>query len=160
VAIEEGDLDGSKDLLDRALQFYADFPEALALRNLVESWSSATIPVREPALLTACDVELGASARDFLITREDGSPVSSRIAGERAMVVAEHTTRVCRMASATLRRAGLGPLRGGVVETQAGRTLLVSEARLILSASFDLDIETRVGVAQIERMRRRLAVDA
>src|SRR5205814_8164913 len=38
ICLEEQDVEGSKALLDRVLQYYTDFAEAQALREMVMSW--------------------------------------------------------------------------------------------------------------------------
>ena len=67
----------SKVLLDRALQYYADFPEAQALREMVVSWSSAPAPVAEasPSTLPG-ELKTAVPARDLVMTRTDGTLVS------------------------------------------------------------------------------------
>jgi tetratricopeptide (TPR) repeat protein len=157
IALEEGDLERSKDLLDRALQFYADFPEARALRDLVESWSASTPAATAP--LTAPDLEGASPWRDLVAVRLDGTLISARAAGERADRLATHTTRICQVASATLGRAGLGPLRRGLIETGAERTLLWSDGGVILSATVDAGVDSDDALADLGRLRNRLGLD-
>ncbi len=163
IAIEEDDLEGSKALLDRALQFYLDFPEAQALRDMVMSWSSSQAPAAEagPAVtppMRADDLPLGAPARDVAVTRADGTLLLTGVDDERANPLAQHVAQVHRTASATLARAGLGPLRRGVIETGAGMTFLLTDAGLILSATLDRNVEIDAGLAQIARLWTKLGV--
>jgi tetratricopeptide (TPR) repeat protein len=139
IGLEEGDLEGAKTSLDRALQLYPDFPEAQALRQMVGS---------------------GSPPRDVLAMHADGTLVSAQGGGEATPAFVQHLTLVYRMASATLARAGLGPLRRAVVQTEAEQTFLLSDTGLLLSATLDGDVEADAGFAQLERLRTRLAVNA
>jgi len=161
ICIEERDLEGSKVLLDRALQYYADFPEAQALREMVVSWSSAPAPVAEasPPTLPG-DLKTAVPARDLVMTRTDGTLVFARTDAERGNQLAQHLTQVYRMASATLSRAGLGALRRGAIDSGSHMTFLVSDANLILSATLDGNVEVGAGLAQVGRLWTEIGVKA
>ena len=165
IALEENDLEASRALLDRALQFYPDFPEARALQEMAISPSgpaaatTGAAPAGTP-LMSAGDLELGIPARDLSVTRADGSPVVARVDDKRAQVLAHHLAQVHRMATATLACAGLGPLRRGVVETGGGMTLLLSDAGLILSATVDGHVEIGAGLTQIADLATKLGMTA
>jgi len=153
ICIEEQDLEGSKVLLDRALQYYADFPEAQALREMVVSWSSAPAPVAEaPPSALSGDLKTAAPARDLVMTRTDGTLIFARADEERGSQLAQHLIQVYRMASATLSRAGLGTLRRGAIDSGTHMTFLVSDANLILSATLDGNVEVGAGLAQVGRL--------
>ena len=161
IALEEHDLETSRALLDRALQFYPDFPEARALQEMVVTVSrpaaATAAPVGAP-LTAAHDLELGIPARDLALTRADGSVVQAPVDDTRAQALAYHLAQVHRMVSATLARAGLGPLRRGVVETPGEMTLFVSDAGLILSASVDGDVGIAPGLIQIGALGTKLGM--
>jgi tetratricopeptide (TPR) repeat protein len=165
IALEENDVKASVALLDRALRFYPDFPEARALQEKVASGpgrravTAAAAPAGAPPM-AARDLELGIPARDLAVTRADGSVVRARVDDERAQALAHHMAQVHRMASATLARAGLGPLRRGVVETGGGMTLLVSDAGLILSATVDGQLEIGAGLIRIGELGTKLGIKA
>jgi tetratricopeptide (TPR) repeat protein len=163
IAFEENDLKGSVALLDRALQFYPDFPEARAFQEMLASGpgpraaTAAAAPAGAP-LMADRDLELGIPAWDLAMTRPDGGVVRAGVDDERAQSLAHHMAQVHRMASATLARAGLGPLRRGVVETGAGMTLLVSDGGLILSATVDGQIEIGAGLIRIGELGTKLGI--
>src|SRR5262249_50631800 len=113
LGIEEGDLDGGKALLDRALAFYADFPEAQALRDMLGAWAPEPDAVDAAAVtetLRAALLDPDSHMGDLLISRADGSVVSAQSDPQHAQALARHMSRLARMATATLERAGLGPL--------------------------------------------------
>jgi len=164
IALEEGDLDAATPLLDRALQFYPDFPEAQALRDMIDSWSNAAPVVETAARSTpACppEHEHGGGARELIVTRADGGLLRSGadIDDERAKSLAQHLTQVQRMASATLGRAGLGPLRHAVIETGAGTTFLLHERDLFLSATLGEAVEIGAGLATVGALWATLGLE-
>ena len=156
IAFDESDLEASRALLDRTLQFYPDFAEARAFQGMVMTGSGP--PAVPP--MAAHELELGIPARDLAVTRTDGSVVRARVDDERAQSLAHHMAQVHRTASATLARAGLGPLRRGVVETGGGMTLLLSDAGLILSATVDGHVEIGAGLIQIGQLGTKLGIRA
>jgi len=161
ISIEEQDLEGSKALLDRALQYYSNFPEADALRDMVTSWSSPPAPVADVPLSVPPDgLNLAAATRDLVVTRADGTLVLARTDEERGRHLAQHLTQVYRMASATLSRADLGSLRRGAIEAGSQMTFLLSDAGLVLSATLDGHVEVSAGLAQIGRLWTELGVKA
>ena len=119
--------------------------------------TAAPAPVGAP-LTAARDLALGIPARDLALTRADGSVVQARVDDARAQALAHHLAQVHRMVSATLARAGLGPLRRGVVDTGGEMTLFVSDAGLILSASVDGDVGIAPGLIQIGALGTKLGM--
>jgi tetratricopeptide (TPR) repeat protein len=161
LAIEEGDLRGAQNLLDQALQFYPDFPEAQALREMVASGSNIADPVSAvPSAVippTALHEELTGTARDVVVARSDGALVHVvQISEERAKAIAQHLAQVVRIASATLSHAGLAPLRHGVIESDSGATFVLNEGRLILTATEDCGVDPSAGLANVGRLSRAL----
>jgi tetratricopeptide (TPR) repeat protein len=145
IAIESGDPDTARPLLERALQYHTDFPEARALEEMLASWTphvSQTIPVAEPAPGPAA-VALPEGARDTILARLDGAVLFARCDDARQAVLAQHVVRVARIAAATLMRAGLGQLHRGVVAGAHESTYLRSNAELVLAVS--LPAGTAVG---------------
>ncbi len=153
IALEEGDLEGCRPFLDRALQYFPDFPEAKALQEMVASWSVPTVTAPVPAgTITTDRLRLPAGGRDLVLARADGTLVVAQGTEERQRVLAQHMTQMFRIASATLARAGLGPLRRGVVEARADVTFLRSDGGLILGLSMPHDVEMSSGLVQIGRL--------
>src|SRR6266545_2559769 len=100
------------------------------------------------------------AAREMDVTRADGTLVLARTDEERGRHLAQHLTQVYRMASATLSRAGLGPVRRGAIEAGSQMTFLLSDAGLVLSATLDGHVEVSAGLAQIGRLWTELGVKA
>ena len=161
LGIEEEDLDGAKVLLDRALQYYSDFPEARALRDMLEEWASTPPPLEPDAASAApselpADLELAGTVSDLAVVKLDGAPVLARVDAERGALLAQHLTRVYRMASATLSRAGFGALRRGGVETESGTMFFARDAGTVLTATIDGHTEIGAGLAHVGRIWSKL----
>jgi tetratricopeptide (TPR) repeat protein len=155
LSIEEGDLDGSSVFLDRALRCYPDFPEAQALRDLLETWTTAPdlgAPSAPPE-----NLDVGSSVRDVLVSRADGTLVAVRVHTEHVDAVAQHMSRVIRMATATLRRAGLGDLRRGIIQADGSTVVVLSDTDLVLSATLDGHADATAALEQLGQLRARLA---
>jgi tetratricopeptide (TPR) repeat protein len=160
ICIQEQDLEGAETLLDRALQYYADFDEARALR--------ATLPGRPATPDHRAAAPSGsrnepstpARERDVVAIRTDGDLVFTRTDGDRGRQLAQHVAQVYRTASATLSRAGLGSLRYAAIDTGSCMTFLLRDADLVFSATLDGNVEVGAGLAHIERLRTDLGVKA
>jgi len=159
IAIEQGNLEDSTVLLNRALRYYPDFPEAQALRDMLLSWPSPEVGAAEvPTVAPPRDPDPRGLARDMVLSRTDGTLVFAWADRERATLLAQHVTQVYRMASATLARAGLGPLRRGAIEAGSGMTFLLSDRDRILSVTLDGNVEVGAGFVQIGRLWKDLDV--
>jgi len=155
ICLEEQDQEGAKALLDRALQFFTDFAEAQALRDMVESWpqpSTSTSEARESSPVDRPD----APAHDLVMMRPDGTTLHVRADGNRGGQLAQHAIQVVRMASATMSRAGLGTLQRGAIDTGSQTTFLLSDRELIVSATLDGMVETDEGFARVARLEAEL----
>ena len=155
ICLEEQDQEGAKALLDRALQYYADFAEAQALRDMVESWprpQTSSSGARESIPVDGLD----APAHDFVVVRSDGTALPVRADGNRGGQLAQHAIQVVRMASATMSRAGLGTLQRGAIDTGSHTTFLLSDRDLIVSATFPDTVELDEGVARVARLESEL----
>ena len=159
IALEEGDYEGCKPFLDRALQYYPDFPEAKALQEMVASWSAP-----RPAgatLATPIPTERlrpPPGSRDLVLTHTDGTLVFGQGPEERQRQLALQMTQVYRIASATLTRAGLGTLRRAAIESAKDMSFLRTDAGLVLSVSFPHEVEIGAGLVQIGRLWTELDV--
>ena len=110
IALEEGDVEGGREALVRALRAYPDFPEAQALLDGLVTRRSTPSPAR-PRLDR---LRLPASARALLALSGDGSVIAAR--PEAAAAGGRRIARAASLAAAALRRAGFGALRRGIVE--------------------------------------------
>jgi len=159
ICLEEQDIEGSKALLDRAVQYFADFAEAQALRDMVAGWSQPPAPttaapqpepLAEPGTLPE---------RDLIMMRSDGTTLLARADGERRGQVAQHAIQVLRMASAAAARAGLGSVRRGTIDTGSHTTFILSDADLVMSATLDGRVENGEGFAHLGRLKSELGAN-
>jgi tetratricopeptide (TPR) repeat protein len=161
IHIENQDLIGAKALLDRALEYYADFAEARALREMFEGWPQTQADRREaPASGFLGQPARPARERDVVAMRTDGNLILTGADDERGRQLAQHLMQVYRAASATLSRAGLGSLRSAVIDTGSSMTFLLRDADLVFSGTLDGPVEVGAGFAQIGRLRADLGVKA
>jgi tetratricopeptide (TPR) repeat protein len=153
LAIEEDDLPRARALLDRALQVYPVFPEAAALQDIVVSRCAiaGTARAGSPSAGSSAPVD-GLAARDIVVTRPDGALVRTTCADERATLVSQHMKQVLGMSSTTLARAGLGSLRRGIIDTDSGTTLVVSDVGLVFTATLDLGVDVGAALLEVERV--------
>lgn len=153
IALEEGDIDGCRPFLDRAIQYFPDFPEAKALQEMVATWSAPAVAT--PGALGTMSMDRlrpPAGARDLILTHADGTLVFAQGSEERQRQLAQHMTQVYRIASATLARAGLGALRRGVVEGASEMTFVRSDGGVILGVALPPDVEVGAGLVQVGRL--------
>jgi tetratricopeptide (TPR) repeat protein len=161
IALEEGDIEGCRPFLDRAIQYFPDFPEAKALQEMVATWSAP--PVATAAAVGTINTERlrpPQGARDLILTHTDGTLVFAQGTEERQRQLALHMTQVYRIASATLARAGLGALRRGVVESESELTFLRSDGGVILGVALPPDVEVGAGLVQVGRLWTDLNIKA
>lgn len=78
--------------------------------------------------------------RECLIVETDGTVLFSHPVSRTREALAAHLVRVAGIASATLARAGLGPLRRAAVGSNSGTTFVQGDARLILSLTLPPDV--------------------
>jgi tetratricopeptide (TPR) repeat protein len=157
IALEERDFAACRPFLDKALQFYPDFPEARALQEMVSSW--ATTPAassQRPAYagppIQAEKLKPPAGGREFVLTQTDGTLVFSQQDDKDAEDLAAHVTQVYRIASATLQRAGLGALRRGIVQAVTETTFFRSNDKFVLALSFPQDVKVGFGLLETDKL--------
>lgn len=155
IALEEGDVDGSKSFLGRALQYYQDFPDAKALRDMLESWTPVTAPA--PAPVSPLErLELHADARDMVLARADGSLILARSQAERQRALTLHVAQVNRIASSALARSGLGTLRRAAVDSDHALTVMRAEGGDVLALTLPASVDLDVASAELDRVWREL----
>ncbi|HME96102.1 MAG TPA: tetratricopeptide repeat protein [Methylomirabilota bacterium] len=153
IALEEGDIEGCRPFLDRAIQYFPDFPEAKALQEMVATWSAPAVAAPAAVGTISTDrLRPPPGARDLILTHTDGTLVFAQGSEERQRQLAQHMIQVYRIASATLARAGLGPLRRGVVEGASEMTFLRSDGGVILGVALPRDIDVGAGLVQVGRL--------
>ncbi|MGH7375515.1 MAG: tetratricopeptide repeat protein [Candidatus Rokuibacteriota bacterium] len=161
IALEESDIEGCRPFLDRAIQYFPDFPEAKALQEMVATWSAPALPAPTAVgTITTDRLRLPPGARDLILTHSDGTLVFAQGSEERQRQLALHMTQVYRIASATLARAGLGALRRGVVEGASEMTFLRSDGGVILGVALPHEVEAGAGLVQVGRLWTDLNIKA
>jgi len=155
--LEAGDAASARDLLERALRFYPDFPEARALLDVVRGLTGSR---GEPsaAPLTALQfrqLALPPGTRECMVVGVDGTVLFSHPVSRTRQALAEHLVRVVGMGSAALGRAGLGPVRRGAIRSNSGTTFLVSDSRLVLALTLPPDAEPTAALREAESLWTR-----
>ncbi len=156
IALEEGDTGACTDLLTRALARYPDFPEAKAVLDVARSLpASAAKRARslEQSAIRADRLRLPAESRETLLARADATLIFAQPWGLRTEEVAARATKLARMASAMLARAGLGDsLNHAVIEGAAETTYLRADGETVLTLSFSGDAKVATALAHLERV--------
>ena len=161
IALEEGDIEGCRPFLDRAIQYFPDFPEAKALQEVVATWTAPAATAAAPIGTVSTErLRLPPGARDLVLTHADGTLAFAQGSEERQRQLALHVTQVYRIASATLARAGLGALRRGVVEGASETTFLRSDGGVVLGVTLAREIEVGAGLVQVGRLWTDLNIKA
>ena len=157
IALEERDLAACRPFLDKALQYYPDFPEARALQEMVAGWATAVAASGQSPAYTGPPLQVEklrppAGGREFVLAQTDGTLVFSQEGDKDAEDLAAHVTQVYRIASATLQRAGLGALRRGIVQAATETSFFRSNDRLILALSFPQDVKIGFGLLETDKL--------
>lgn len=159
IAFEEGDVDGSKSFLGRALQYYQDFPDAKALRDMLDSWTPVSTPPPTPASPLE-RLDLPAGATDMVLARADGSLVLARSSVERQRALTLHVAQVNRIASSALARSGLGVLRRAAVDSEDTLTVLMVDGGDVLALTLPRTLDLGQALAELDRVWRKLGMQA
>jgi tetratricopeptide (TPR) repeat protein len=155
--LEAGDVAAARELLERALRFYPDFPEARALLDVVRG----LLPGRGAAAagpLTALQfrhLALPPGTRECMVVELDGTVLFSHPVSRTRQALADHLVRVAGMASAALGRAGLGAVRRGAIRSNSGTTFLVSDSRALVALTLPPDAEPAAGLRETEALWTR-----
>jgi predicted regulator of Ras-like GTPase activity (Roadblock/LC7/MglB family) len=146
LAVEEGDLDGGRETLLRALRAYPDFPEAQALLDGMATRRPASPPAR-PRLDR---LRLPAAARALFVLGGDGAVIAAR--PEAAADGGRHIARAAGLATAALQRAGFGALRRGIVEGADEAHYLRVDATLTLAVALPRTTHITQGLLEVNRL--------
>lgn len=154
LALEEDDPARATVLLDRALSRYPDFPEATALLEIArgQTASSGARGRHAPVRLQAARLGAPVETRELLLARTDGSLILARPQGPRSDELAVRAAQICRLATAALDRAGLGPLRSAILEGAADTTFLRTDETILLSLALGPDADAALTLPQLERV--------
>jgi tetratricopeptide (TPR) repeat protein len=146
IALEEGDLDGGREALVRALRAYPDFPEAQALLDGL----AARPPAPAPARPRLDRLRLPAAAGALFVLDGDGAVLAAR--PESAVEHGRHVARAVTLAEATLRRARLGVLRRGIVAGADETHFLRVDATLTLVLALPRATHITQGLLEVNRL--------
>lgn len=161
IALEEGDIEGCRPFLDRAIQYFPDFPEAKALQEMVATWTAPAAGASTAIGTISLErLRLPSGVHDLVVTQADGTLVFAQGSEERQKHLGLHMTQVYRIASATLARAGLGAMRRGVIEGPAETTFLRSDGGVILGVALAREVEVGAGLVQVGRLWTDLNIKA
>jgi tetratricopeptide (TPR) repeat protein len=158
ISLEEGDRGACLTFLNRALHFYADFPEARALLDAITAPpppAPGTTGAAEEASVSMRLDRLHAppGSRELFLARADGSLLFAHCHGDELPdELPAHVAQVMRLASASLTRSGLGPVRRAIIEEGDATMFLRSEAGLQLALTFPSDIEPAAGLLHMNRL--------
>lgn len=157
IALEERDLVACRPFLDKALQYYPDFPEAKALQDMVSSWTATPAapgqrPVYAGPAIQVEKLKAPVGGREFVLTQPDGTLVFPQQGDKDSVDLAAHVSQVYRIASATLQRAGLGGLKRGIVQAVGETSFFRSNDRLILALSFPEDVKVGTGLLETDKL--------
>jgi tetratricopeptide (TPR) repeat protein len=155
--LEAGDVASSRELLERALRFYPDFPEARALLDVVRGLLTGR-GEPAPGPLTALQfrqLALPPGTRECMVVGLDGTVLFSHPVSRTRQALADHLVRVAGMASAALGRAGLGAVRRGAIRSNPGTTFLVSDSRVLLALTLPPDAEPAAALREAEALWTR-----
>lgn len=159
ITFEQGDGATCRELLERALRVYPDFPEARALLGVVVSvgaprtGAGPSMPGAAPAALERLALPVG--SRECLLVDTAGRVLFAHGATRDGADASAHLQRMARIASATLERARLGALRSAVIESGEATTFLRCDDRLLLSLGLPRDVATGVGQRHTESVWQR-----
>jgi predicted regulator of Ras-like GTPase activity (Roadblock/LC7/MglB family) len=150
IGLEEGDIDGCRDALVRALRAYPDFPEAQALLDGLATHSRPA-PAAAPAAGPRLDrLRMPGTARALFVVGADGAVMTARPA--TATDLAERLARALGLATAAFRRAGMGPLRRGIVEDADDRHFVRADATLTLALTLPRATQLTQGLLEVNRL--------
>ncbi len=146
LALEEGDVDGGRELLVRALRVYPDFPEAQALLDGL----TAPRPVSSPRRPRLDRLRLPAAADGLFVLGEDGAVLAAQ--PETAGEGGHRLARAASFAATALRRAGLGALRRGVVADTDVTHFLRADVTLTLAVTLPRTTHITQGLLEVNRL--------
>ena len=147
LALEEGDVDGCRDSLARALLRHPDFPEAQALLGALGDRRPTPPPAPERRLER---LRLPTLARGFVVLGADGGALATRpdAAGSDGVRLA----RAARLATAALRSARLGPARRAVVVDGDAAWFVRADATLTLVLALPRTTHVTQGLLEVNRL--------
>jgi len=164
IAFEDGEVGPAKQLLEKALRIYPDFPEALALLDATRAVAGEPMLAEDSAASGTLMARLGQiprpeGTRECLLFTTDGGLLLAHPATVTRAALAVHLARVATLGSATLARAGLGPLRRASVSANPGTTFIAVEGRHVLALTLPPETTVAAGQTQTAELWKQLAAE-
>jgi tetratricopeptide (TPR) repeat protein len=147
LTLEEGDVDGCRETLVRALRAHPLFPEAQALLDGLVARRPAPPPLRRPRVDR---LRLPASARALFLVAADGLMNAAR--PDTASESGHRLARAAGLAVAALQRAGCGPLRRGIVADADNLHFLRTDVTLMLAVTLPRTTHITQGLLEVNRL--------
>jgi tetratricopeptide (TPR) repeat protein len=163
IAFERGEPGPARELLEKALRVYPDFPEALALLDAARAVSGAPAAA-SPAVSGSAIARLGQiprpdGTRECQFFTADGGLVFAHPATATRDALAAHLARVVSLGGATLARAGLGGLRRASVAANPGTTFIVTDGRHVLALTLPPEVPVAIGQTQTAELWKRFTAE-
>lgn len=162
IALERGDARACRELLERSLRVYPDFPEAHVLLEavgMVPGVVAPEAPSAAPTVARLSRVPRPEGSRECFLMRPDGSLVFAHPATATREALGAHLARVVSLAGATLARAGFGPLRHAAVAANPGTTFLEADSHLILALTLPPEVPVAEGQRQVTELWQRFVAE-
>jgi tetratricopeptide (TPR) repeat protein len=164
IAFENGEPGPARELLEKALRIYPDFPEALALLDVARAVAGEAAPASDAAasgtvMARLAQVARPEGTRECLLLTTDGGLLLAHPATATRDALAAHLARVASLGSATLARAGLGPLRRASVSANPGTTFIAVEGGHVLALTLPPEATVAAGQSQTAELWKRLATE-
>jgi hypothetical protein len=152
IAFEDGETDRSRRYVAVALEYYRDFPEAEALRDLLNGWTSTEAGVRAAPPPAGRGPTLPPGARDMVLIDDGAARVVAETAPARVPDLARHLAQVHHIAASALSRSGFGPLRRAFVDCDDGLTVLRVDGRALLAVTLPEPTPPSEGWEHLDRL--------
>jgi tetratricopeptide (TPR) repeat protein len=163
IAFESGEHGSARELLERALRVYPDFPEALALLDATRAVAGEPLAAARgtpgATMARLGQIPRPERARECLLLAADGSLVFAHPATATRDAFAGHLARVVSLGGATLARAGLGPLRRASVTANPGTTFILTDGQHVLALTLPPEVPVAIGQTQTAELWKRFAAE-
>lgn len=148
IALEERELVSCRELLDRALRFYPEFPEAQALLDAV-----AAPRAPAPTAVAVVDrLRLPDHGRSLVVARYDGALVATGPGhvdeGPRAAAL----VRILGVAAAALARCGFGAVRRAIMEDTEDAVFTRTDGTMLVALALPRTTATTQGLLEVNRL--------
>jgi tetratricopeptide (TPR) repeat protein len=152
VALEENDVRACRELLDRALRFYPDFPEAAALLAAVRAGEEAAAGATRSPAPRGARLRLPGTGRALIVSRIDGGLIAAQPPTRDAGEVAAAIARMLQLAGGVVDRAGLGRLHRAIVDDGRDAVFTRTDSQLVVSLALPRSTDPPQGLLDLNRL--------